>query len=145
MEWQEGRIGRVFVVRFDHGEVICNVLTQFIKEKNIRSGMVHFVGALEKTRCVSGPVVTELPPKPYWQDRAEAHELVGLGTIAWDGDEPVVHFHAALGREESCVLGCIRGEATVYLLIEAVIYEITGFAVSRVFDERLQIRRLTFE
>ncbi|HNS82780.1 MAG TPA: DUF296 domain-containing protein, partial [Methanolinea sp.] len=54
MDCTEGRIGRVFVLRIDHGEDILETLLQCIREKEIFCGTVQVLGALGKGQMVTG-------------------------------------------------------------------------------------------
>ncbi|MGQ9558491.1 MAG: PPC domain-containing DNA-binding protein [Desulfurispora sp.] len=58
--------------------------------------------------------------------------------------EPVIHLHASWGRGDRVVTGCIREEATVYLMVEVFVWEITGLAAGRHFDQRLGLKALSF-
>ena len=53
MQYSEGQIGRVFVVRLDDGEDMLLSLRQFIIDKNIQTGSIHFLGALMNGRMVT--------------------------------------------------------------------------------------------
>jgi len=55
MQYTEGQIGRVFVVRIDDGEDMLLALRQFILDRNIQAGSIHFLGALMNGRMVTGP------------------------------------------------------------------------------------------
>jgi len=144
MEYKQGAVGRVFYVRFDHDENIHQSLTAFIKEQDIRSGVVHCIGALKDIECVAGPEVTEVPPKPHWKKIPSSREVVAIATIAWSGDEPSIHLHAAMGNKDEVTVGCIRGISDVFLLIEATIIEFTGIDAVRNDDPMLGIKKVCF-
>ena len=145
MEYKEGTLGRVFFLRFDNDEVIYEAVTRFVKEKNIKAGVIHFIGALKNTECVSGPKKTEVPPEPHWHSLHEAHEVMGVATIAWSEDVPKIHMHTAFGKGKDAFVGCIRGESDVFLVIEAIVMEIQGIDAIRAEDKELKINRLTFK
>ena len=46
MQYSEGRLGRVFVLRIDDGEDFLAVTQKFIQDKSVRSGTLLFLGAL---------------------------------------------------------------------------------------------------
>ncbi len=145
MEYTQCKVGRVFVVRFDHGDDLLAELTALIKREDVRAGLLHFLGALEKARIVVGPEKAEVPPVPMWRDFADGREVLGLGTIFWKDDEPKIHIHSGIGRDEAVNLGCIRKDAKVYLTIEAVITELTGLSAKREFDEKTRLDMLEFK
>ncbi len=145
MKYTECRLGRMFVVRFDHGEDFLKELTEFVKKEDIRAGIVHFLGALERAGVVVGPEKAVVPPTPMWRSFEDGREVVGLGTILWKDNEPKVHIHSTIGRDEKLLLGCIRKEAQVYLTIEAVILELEGGVIKRQLDEKTGLDLLEFE
>lgn len=145
MEYSQCNIDRVFVVRFDHGDDLLAGLTTLIKKEDVRAGLVHFVGALERAQIVVGPEKVEVPPVPMWRNFADGREVLGLGTIFWKGDEPKIHIHSGIGRDDAINLGCIRKDAKVYLTIEAIILELKGPSVKRQFDEKTKLDLLKFK
>ncbi|MCB7129803.1 MAG: DNA-binding protein [Candidatus Brocadiales bacterium] len=145
MEYSQCNVGRVFVVRFDHGDDLLAELTSLIKKENIRAGLLHFLGALEKAEIVVGPEKVEVPPVPMWRDFADGREVLGLGTIFWKDDTPKIHVHSGIGRDNLVNLGCIRKDAKVYLTIEAVIIELKGLSAERKPDEMTKLDLLKFK
>ena len=57
MQYTEGQIGRVFVVRIDDGEDMLISLHQFVNDKSIQAGSILFLGALMSGRMVTGPKI----------------------------------------------------------------------------------------
>ena len=135
MEYTKGNIERIFVVKFEHGDDLLSELTELVRKEKIKSGIIHLIGALEKADIVVGPEKVEIPPTPIWRKFDDGREILGLGTIFWKGNEPKIHIHSCIGREDKVNLGCVREDAGVYLVVEAVIIEI-DVNVTRKFDER---------
>ncbi len=101
MKYQVGETGRVVVVRFEHEDNIWQGLGEIAKKENIRAGVFYLVGGMQAGRFVVGPEKEEIPPTPIWRELNESHEVVGLGTIFWQGDEPKIHFHGAYGKRDN--------------------------------------------
>jgi predicted DNA-binding protein with PD1-like motif len=137
MKASEGKIGRVFVVRLEDGDVLPDCLENFAAENSIKCGHVVLIGGIGGGEIVSGPRQTdEMPPDPVYIPVDGAHEVVGVGIIAPDKDgQPVLHIHASLGRGGRALTGCLRPGVTTWLVAEAVIYEITGTTARRLPDE----------
>jgi predicted DNA-binding protein with PD1-like motif len=134
MNYQVGTAGRMIVARFDHGEDILTGLENLARRENLRAASFQLVGALAGGRFVVGPECDQLPPSPVWRELGESHEVVGFGTIFWEGDRPRVHFHGAFGKGDSVRAGCLREASRVFLVVEAVITEIDGITASRAMD-----------
>ena len=55
---------------------------------------------------------------------------------------PKLHLHAGIGRADEAIVGCPRGGATVFCVLEAVIMEIEGVDASRRIDPEMGIKLL---
>ncbi len=139
MQYTEGQIGRVFVVRIDDGEDMLLSLRQFILDKNIQTGSIHFLGALMNGRMVTGPEEPVIPPVPHFVMFEGGWEIFGIGTIYPGEGGPHIHYHASVGRSGHALTGCLREKAITYLIVEAVIMEFTGLSARREFDEKMQL------
>lgn len=134
MEYQVGRIGRVVVSRFEDREDVLGNLAAISKKEGIRAAVFYLVGGMREARIVVGPEKEEMPPVPVWRELGESHEVVGFGTIFYQGEEPKVHFHGAFGKKDSVKVGCMREKTETFLVLEAVMIEIAGIDAKREFD-----------
>jgi len=134
MKYQIGETGRVIVAKFDDGDRIIEGIAGIAKDEQIRAGIFYLVGGMKKGKFVVGPKTDQLPPVPVWRELDESHEVVGTGTIFWQGDEPKIHFHGAYAKFDSVKAGCMRLEAETFLVLEAIIIEIKGVNAARELD-----------
>lgn len=134
MKYQVGRPGRVVIVRFEDRDDVLGSLISVAKKEDIRAAVFHLVGGMREGSIVVGPEKDEFPPTPVWKKLGESHEVVGFGTIFWEGDEPKVHFHGAFGKKDMVKVGCLRENAETFLVLEAVITEIEGVTARRELD-----------
>ena len=139
MQYTEGQLGRVFVVRIDDGEDMLISLRQFIHNKGIHAGSILFLGALMNGRMVTGPEEPVIPPVPHFVMFEGGWEVFGVGTIYPGEGGPHIHYHASVGRAGHALTGCLREKAMTYLIVEAVIMEFTGLSARREFDEKTQL------
>lgn len=139
MQYTEGQLGRVFVVRIDNGEDMLVSLRQFIEDKSIQAGSILFLGALMNGRMVTGPEEPVIPPVPHFVMFEGGWEVFGVGTIYTGEGGPHIHYHASVGRSGHALTGCLREKATTYLIIEAVILEFSGLTARREFDKKTQV------
>lgn len=139
MQYTEGQLGRVFVVRIDNGEDMLVSLRRFIQEKDIMAGSIIFLGALMSGRMVTGPEEPVIPPTPHFVMFEGGWEVFGVGTIYPGDGGPHIHYHASVGRSGHALTGCLREEAVTYLIVEAVIHEFVGLTARREFDEKTQL------
>jgi predicted DNA-binding protein with PD1-like motif len=137
MQYTEGTIGRVFILRLEDGEVLNDTIEAFAREKAIEAAAVTFLGgSAAGSRVVVGPDAAN-PEKvvPLEHELSGHREVLALGTLVRDeADEPVLHMHAATGREGDATVGCTRAGLEVWLVGEVVIQEIVGTAARRVVD-----------
>lgn len=135
MQYSEGRMGRIFMIRIDDGEDLLTSIDRFIVAHKIRAGMLLCLGALREARIVTGPEEPLIPPVPHFEEIGGGWELFGVGTI-YRGDDgsPRVHYHASVGRGEVSLTGCLREKATTYLVVEVVLFEFQGIYGRRAED-----------
>ncbi len=139
MQYTEGQLGRIFVVRIDDGEDMLVSLRQFITDKGVSAGSITFLGALMDGRMVTGPEEPVIPPVPHFIMFEGGWEVFGVGTIYPGEGGPHIHYHASVGRSGHALTGCLREKATTYLIVEAVIMEFTGLSARHEFDEKTQL------
>ena len=134
----EGRIGRVFVIRLEDGDVVPECIERFAKEKRVSVGQAVLVGGIGGGDVVVGPRRSEeRPPEPMLLPVDGAHEVVGVGVLAPGEDgKPSLHIHAALGRAGRTMTGCLRHGVTTWLVGEVILYEILGANVLRIKGEQ---------
>ncbi len=145
MQYTEGQLGRVFVVRIDDGEDLLVSLRQFINDKSVYAGSILFLGALMEGRMVTGPEEPVIPPVPHFVMFEGGWEVFGIGTI-YPGEDggPHIHYHASVGRSGHALTGCLREKAITYLIVEAVVLEFTGLSARREFDKKTQVHLPVF-
>ena len=136
MRASEGRPGRVFVIRLEHGDVLPGCIERFAEEKGISVGHVVLVGGIGEGEVVVGPRRSDdRPPEPMLLPVDGAHEVAGVGVLAPGEDgRPVLHIHAALGRSGKTTTGCLRPGVKTWLVGEAIIHEILDANVMRIKD-----------
>ena len=134
----EGRIGRVFVMRLEDGDVVPECIERFAEEKGVSVGHAVLVGGIGGGDVVVGPRRSEeRPPEPMLLPIDGAHEVAGVGVLAPGEDgKPALHIHAALGRAGQTMTGCLRHGVTTWLVGEVILYEILGTKVVRIQDKQ---------
>jgi len=144
MKASEGRVGRVFVIRLEHGDMIPDCIERFAEEKKISVGQVIMIGGIGEGQVVVGPRRSnEMPPEPMLIPVDGAHELMALGIIAPDkANKPVLHVHGSLGRSGKATTGCLRPGVSTWTVGEVIIYEILGTTAVRDLDEKTKFELL---
>ncbi len=128
MQYSEGRLGRVFVLRLEEGERLNDSIENFAREKKISHGLAFFLGgAGDGSKVVVGPEANREAIIPIIYPLRGAQEVLALGTlIPNEAGEPVLHMHAAAGREGKATVGCTRAGVEVWLVGEVALLEILG-------------------
>jgi len=135
LKYSEGSLRRVFALTFEHGDTLIDRLVEFVKEQGVRNGYIFFLGALGEGRIVTGPKDLELPASPMWGEFEDGREIIGVGSVAWEGDTPRVHVHIGAGRGGDVLLGCLREGGRVHIVMEAVLFEVAFESLSRGLDK----------
>ncbi len=139
MQYSEGQFGRIFMIRIDDGEDVFGSLQRFASEKDVRSGLVLFLGALREGALVTGPEELTIPPVPHFERFGGGWEVFGVATIYPGEEGPKFHYHASAGRGGRSLTGCLRERAEAYLVVEAVLFEFRNVYAKRVHDPSLGI------
>ena len=143
MQYSEGKIGRVFAIRLEHGEPMPGTLEKLAAEKGIGSGLAIMVGGADDgSKLVVGPEDgSVLPVTPMLTALCGVHEVAAVGTLFPDEQgNPVLHMHAACGRQgaESAIphtiTGCIREGIVTWQILEIILIEISGLDAARLMD-----------
>ncbi|NQT71259.1 MAG: DNA-binding protein [Chloroflexi bacterium] len=137
MKYSEGKIGRVFVIKFEDGDRLPEALEEFAADHNVLRGTCIMVGGIaDGSKIVVGPEDGNVrPPVPIPFEISGAHEVAGVGTLFPNSEgKPVLHMHAALGREGRTHTGCIRLGVEAWLVTEVILLEIINNTAQRVID-----------
>jgi predicted DNA-binding protein with PD1-like motif len=139
MQFTEAKLGRIFVLRLHDGDHLPNVLESFAEKQKISSALCFFLGgAKEKSRIVVGPKDgNAFPPEPMTTLLKGVHEACGVGTIFQnEAGKPKLHMHAAFGRNDNTVTGCVRMGVDVWQIGEVVILELEDASALRAVDKK---------
>jgi predicted DNA-binding protein with PD1-like motif len=134
MEYTKGSIGRVFMVRMDHGDDLLHELENLARNENIKAAMFVLLGAVKEASLVVGPKENKIPPEVQWAGFQDVHEVLGVGNIFSENGQPKIHLHAAAGRGAEPKVGCMRGKREIFMVAEVFILELTGITAERIFD-----------
>lgn len=135
MEYAVGRAGRIIAARLFEGEQLYESIESIAAKERIKSAAVLITGGIRKADVVVGPK-TEIPRiEPDFLSFTGPGEVLGVGTIYCDQeDKPKLHLHAGFGRGNKPVIGCPRGGASIFLILEVTIIEIEGIEAQRETD-----------
>lgn len=146
MDYRSGNIGRVFWARVDEGEDLRQGLIELAEKENIEQAMVLLLGAMHEGSLVTGPKEAVIPPEPTWTPFTGGREVLGMASLIKGSNGWTCHLHLATGRyEEPALVGCLRGDSRIYLLVEAVVLEVTGFSARRKPDPTVGLELLAFD
>jgi len=136
MQYAQGKIGRVFIVNFEHGDDLLKEIERLAEREGLSFGVITFLGALAEGDIVTGPKSMKLPAKPVWRSFNNAMETVGFGTFTRKNNDTAIHIHASFGKGAKALTGCLRKKSKVFITVEALITEIKGVEAARVLDRR---------
>lgn len=144
MQYQQGRLGRVYLVKVEHGDDLLQEINRLAAETGLKSAYLFMIGAIDKTDMVTGPQRCELPPQIIEQRVDEGREIVALGTIFPDqiSGKPVVHIHGSLGRGDTTFTGCLRSDTRVFVVVELLVLEVLGLTASKGTDPAILMKTL---
>ncbi len=146
MEYAIGKTGRIIAARLSEGEDLYECIEGIAKKENVTSAAVLITGGLRKAKVVVGPKQEKPKIVGNFRDFEGPGETLGVGTIYCDNEGPKLHIHTAIGKGDDTMVGCPRGGASTFLILEVTIIEIEGLAsAGRKPDENTGLNLLTFK
>ena len=142
MQYTNAKLGRIFLLKFDHGDVFVDSLSAFARKERLKAAALVFIGALNKGDLVTGPKKPVIPPEPNWVGFDGAWEVMGIGTIFINKKGPQIHVHTAMGKRRKALTGCVRKKSEVFLVIEAVVFELKGVKATKDIDPKTGLNLL---
>jgi predicted DNA-binding protein with PD1-like motif len=137
MKYASANLGRALIVRLEDGDVVHECIEEAARAEGIaRAAVILLGGAAGGSRLVVGPEDGCADPiVPMERALYDVHEMVGAGTLFPDeSGRPVLHLHAACGRDDQVTAGCIRAGVTTWVIGEAVLIELVGSEACRRVD-----------
>lgn len=134
MKYTEANLGRIFILRLEHGDRIPDVIEKFSNIHSINSATVLFIGGSDQgSRVVVGPEDgTAKKPVPTVLELPGVSESVGVGTIfVNENGIPKLHLHSAFGRSDQTVTGCTREGVSIWHIGEVIILELINCSAHR--------------
>jgi predicted DNA-binding protein with PD1-like motif len=142
MRYTKGTIGRVFVLKFEDNDILLDTLAAFIKKEKVKSATIMFIGALRKGDLVTGPKKPVIPPSPNKVNFKDGWEVLGIGTIFSNPAGPQIHIHSAMGKNRVALTGCVRGKSRIFLVVEAIVFELRGVSATKAIDRKTGLNLL---
>ncbi len=148
MKYSQANLGRIFILRLEHGDRIPDIIEEFATNQQIDSAIVHFLGGADtNSKVVVGPEDgTASEPRPMIKELLGTSEAIGMGTIFLDElDIPKLHLHSAFGRNRETVTGCTREGVNIWHIGEVVIFELLNTTAKRKIDSETGFELLEIE
>jgi len=142
MQYTQGNIGRIFLLKFENNDILLDKLSEFVKKEKLKAATMVFIGALKKGDLVTGPKQAVIPPLPNKVYFSDGWEVMGIGTIFTNKSGPQIHIHSSMGKKQKVLTGCVRGKSKVFLVIEAVVLELKGVKATKDIDPRTGLNLL---
>jgi len=144
MEYSIGRTGRVIAARLFEGEKLYDSIEAIAQKEKIKAALVCITGGFRQADVVVGPKQEKPKIVGNFKNFAGPGEVLGVGTIYCDDKGPKLHIHTAIGKGDEVIVGCPRGGAKTFLVLEVTIIEIEGISAGRKFDEETGLNLLRF-
>jgi len=142
MQYTKGSIGRVFLVKFEDDDVLIEKLAQLVKKEKVKTASMVFIGALKKGTLITGPKKPVVPPQPNRVMFKDGWEVMGIATVFTNKKGPQIHIHGAMGKKSKALTGCVRELSKVFLVMEAVIFELKGVKATKDIDPKTGLNLL---
>ncbi len=142
MEYSKGKIGRIFLLKFEDDDIVLKELDKFARHERIKAATFIFLGAFKKGDIVTGPKKPVIPPEPNWAKFKDGWEVLGIGTIFANKIGPQIHIHTSMGKKYKVITGCVRKDSKVFLIVEAIVFELKGVKATKDLDRKTGLNLL---
>ena len=133
MKSKQQKINKIIWLEVKHGEDLLKSITDFCIEKNIKSGFISVIGALQKAKF---GYYSQGEKKYYENTKDEPVEIIsGLGNISVKEGKPFVHIHISVADNKGNVFGGHLNPGCIVFAAECAIFELEGDLLERKFDE----------
>lgn len=131
-------MSKTIMQRLKKGEDLLAELKRVCKENDITRGSVQVIGAL-----------TQANLGYYHQDKREYESfkfdqhleiLGGIGNVSFLDDDLFIHMHLTLSDDKCQTLGGHAMEGNLIFAAEAIVTEIPGDKLTRVYDEPTSLK-----
>ena len=117
MQYTEGRMGRVFVLRLEDGERLNDTLEAFARDHHLAHALAFYLGgSATGSQVVVGPDANRPDAVvPLVHMLSGSQEVLALGTLTSDedGGAGAPHARRPQGREGRATVGCTRAGVDV--------------------------------
>ena len=137
--------GRIIAARLFEGDDLYESIEMIAKNENITAAAVLITGGFREAEVVVGPKQEKPKIVGNFRHFTGPGETLGVGTIYCDNDEPKLHIHTAIGKGDSVMVGCPRGGAKTFLILEVTIIEIAGINAARKPDPQTGLNLLRIQ
>jgi predicted DNA-binding protein with PD1-like motif len=125
MKVYEGKVDRVFGLRMEKGDHLIADLTRLAEERQIRTGLILLLGAVDGSQMVLGVQGWNAGMPDFERLASNDHrELIGVGSITAKDGRPKVHLHVATGLHQEAFIAHV--EEAVISGMEVFIIECLG-------------------
>lgn len=146
MKYTSGKIKAVHVLKFENNDDLIAETETFIIKKKIKTAFFMFLGGMRKGDLVSGPKKPVIPPVPFWHSYDKGWDVFGVGSVFLGaGGKPQIHIHSSLGSKKRVKTGCMRKNAKVFIVVEALMFELSGVKAEKGIDPATGINTLYFK
>jgi uncharacterized protein len=144
MIYTGAKIGRTFVIKFENNDDFLEEMNRLVKKEKIKTAFFLFLGGMKKADIVCGPKKAIIPPDPNWVSFKDGWEVFGTGSVFEGDGGPQIHMHGSMGRKAKTLTGCVRKNGSVFITIEAFLFELKGIKAKKAIDEKTGINMLKF-
>ena len=145
MEYAIGNTGRIIAARLFEGEDLYESVESIARKEDVKSAVVLITGGFRKAEVVVGPRHEKPKITSNYKEFVGPGEVLGVGTIYCDSEGPKLHIHSAIGKGDQTIVGCPRGGAKTFLILEVTIIEIENIRAERKPDKNTGLNLLSFD
>lgn len=130
---REFKLGMIYKGRLKKGVDIIEGLSAFIRDNNIKAGIIKGIGAVSSAKLGYFNQNTKAYEERLFDENMEIVSLIG--NISLKDNEPFPHLHASFSKRDFTLVGGHLMADTIVYAFEFVIFSLSGKPMEREFDE----------
>ncbi|MEG0928938.1 PPC domain-containing DNA-binding protein [Chryseobacterium sp.] len=140
--WSAKKVDHVYIVSIKNQSSIIEALTDFVRSQGIQAGEVTGIGAIDEVTLRFFVPSTKRYVDKTFKEQMEVTNI--SGNVSVIGEEPLLHLHITLGREDYTALAGHLLDARIRGAGEFIFYPLNTRAVKSK-DEEIGINLYNFE
>lgn len=128
---KQQNLKRIFTLPLFHGDDLLDSISSFCQKKNIKTGLIMAIGALQKAKI--GYYLQKEKKYKQLSINKPVEIISCLGNVSLKNNKPFVHLHVSLADAKGRAFGGHLNKGSLVFASECFVFELKGEKLERKF------------